>query len=104
VEMLDGRPRAQLQLIGGVQAPGPCTDLLGRQSSTDSRPASQGLSTLGGGYCHDPFPELSLDHLSDLIATAPLWPHRVITRSRSRPTLPDQTRLASTTDSPPIVP
>ena len=28
------------------------------------RPALQGISTLGGGYCHDPFPRLSLIHSS----------------------------------------
>src|SRR5882672_8634801 len=29
------------------------------ETPTDPIPTSQGLSTLGGGYCHDLFPELS---------------------------------------------
>src|SRR5882672_12013951 len=36
--MLDGRPRNQLQLIGGIQAPGPCMDLRGRQSRRPPTP------------------------------------------------------------------
>src|SRR5882724_13083946 len=39
-------------------------------------PASQGLSTLGGGYCHDLFPELSLTYLhSSRSSLASHWVH-----------------------------
>src|SRR5882724_11547505 len=54
-------PQYQPTLIGVHQGPtgthGPSVWRKGRAEFAIS--ASQGLSTLGGGYCHDPFPLLS---------------------------------------------
>jgi len=61
-----GRPQHQPTVIGEIQVlmvvHGPRTQLTGQleaRAGTGYRPASQGLSTLGGGYCHDLFPTLS---------------------------------------------
>src|SRR5882672_3268789 len=51
VELLDGWPWYHLQLIGGNQAPRPCTDLLGRQLRRPLTPdlLCRGSAPWGGG-------------------------------------------------------
>jgi len=62
-------PQQHLTVIGGTQAlivahrPAVLpAKVYAEQDSEGPRPASQGLSTLGGGYCHDLFPMLSPIH------------------------------------------
>src|SRR5882724_3321607 len=63
--MVVGRPRHCPVIIGKTQvlavAHGPPTPpvVAPARPRTSTPPALQGLSTLGGGYCHDPFPMLS---------------------------------------------
>src|SRR5882724_5811273 len=61
-----GRPRHQPTVIGRPQARMivhrprmPLATRIEEGEGTEYIPASQGLSTLGGGYCHDSFPTLS---------------------------------------------
>src|SRR5882724_11176578 len=63
--MVVSRPRHRPVIIGKTQAlavthgpPTPPVEAPARPK-TSTPPASQGLSTLGGGYCHDLFPTLS---------------------------------------------
>src|SRR5882724_5654233 len=66
---LVGWPQQQLTIIGGTQVlvavhrpSAPPAKVYAGWDSEGPRPASQGLSTLGGGYCHDLFPMLSTIH------------------------------------------
>src|SRR5882672_6377808 len=89
VELLDGRPRYHLQLIGGIQAPGPCTDLLGHQSRCPPTPdlLCRGSAPWRGGtvtICS----RAKSSHLilcMHKIATAPVMSHRVTHLAMIRP-------------------
>src|SRR5882672_4146364 len=105
--MLDGRPRGQLQLIGGIQAPGPCTDLLGRQSRRPPTPdlLRRGSAPWGVGtvtICsRAKSSQPCFAHLGSL--PLPFVGHRAITRPQSSPTVPDVTRFTHGTGTPPIL-
>ena len=99
-----GQPQSRPTLIGVHQAPigvhGPRTLLSRCIEEWEGRgciPALQGLSTLGGGYCHDLFPLLSpislplhKPHQSHLTDPSQNFPDLIssMDQSRSHPTGP----------------
>src|SRR5882672_8756405 len=106
VELLDRWPQYHLQLIGGIQAPGPCTDLLGHQLKCPPTPdlLRRGSAPWRGGTVTICSRAKSSQPFFAHIGSLPLsFTHRAITWPRASPTMPDLTRLALSSGSPPIL-